>query len=101
MTSRDPQLLSSALAELIALRGLARTRAASDLEEAWSHVAGDQWALATRPLKISRGVLHVEVKSAALLGQLVAFHRVELTSRFQQQVPHLNVKSIKFKLAGM
>lgn len=100
MSAQDPQLLSTALAELIALRGYARSRADSDLQNTWQTVAGD-WAATTKAIKITRGVLHVEVRSAALLGELTSFHRPELTTRFQQQAPHLNVKSIKFRLVGM
>jgi predicted nucleic acid-binding Zn ribbon protein len=101
MTSPDPQLLSTALAELIALRGFARPRAEQELQDTWRQVAGEDWSAATKPQKITRGVLYVEVKSSALLGMLTAFHRPELTAKFQQQAPHLNVKSIKFRLAGL
>lgn len=100
MSAREPQLLSQAIAELIAVRGFARTRAASDLERFWNETSGEKWSPATKPLRITRGVLHVEVQSSALLGQLTAFHGPELTTRFQQIAPHLKVKSIKFRLKG-
>lgn len=97
MTSADPSLLSSALTELIALRGFARSRADLDLQEAWKTAAGEEWSHGTQPVRISRGVLTVEVRSSALLSELVAFHSPELTRKIQQQAPHLKVKSIKFK----
>ncbi|OYW19030.1 MAG: hypothetical protein B7Z55_09615 [Planctomycetales bacterium 12-60-4] len=100
MAPRDPQLLSQALAELISLRGFARSRADSDLHDTWRKVAGDSWSESTKPVKISRGVLYVDVRSSALLGELAAFHGPELTQQFQQLAPHLRVKSIKFRLAG-
>ncbi len=98
MAPRDPQLLSLALSELIALRGFARSRAEQDLEGTWRRVIGDDWAPATKPLQITRGVLTVEVRSAALLGELTAFHAQALTTRFQELAPQLRVKSIKFRL---
>ncbi len=100
MTSRDPQLLSNAIAELIALRGFARSRAESELESTWKSVAGEAWSATTRPLKIARGVLYVEVLAAAVLGELAAFHGPELTKAMQSRAPHLRIKSIKFRLAG-
>lgn len=100
MSAREPQLLSQAIAELIAVRGFARTRATSDLEAFWRKTVGEAWFPSTKPLRIARGVLHVEVQSSALLGQLTAFHAPELTAKFQQLAPHLKVKSIKFRLKG-
>ena len=101
MNSSEPQLLSKALAELIALRGFARARSANDLQDAWQKVAGDAWAAATKAIKVTRGVLYVDVRSSALLGELAAFHGPDLTTRMQQQSPQLRVKSIKFRLSGM
>lgn len=98
MSAHDPQLLAAALSELIALRGYARSHADRELQDTWNQIIDEAWAAATTPIKISRGVLYVDVRSAALLGELNAFHRPELTSRFQQLAPHLRVKSIKFRL---
>lgn len=98
MSAPDPQLLAAALSELIALRGYARSHADRELQETWGRVADESWAASTTPIKISRGVLYVDVRSSALLGELNSFHRPELTTRFQQLAPHLRVKSIKFRL---
>lgn len=100
MNSSDPQLLSQAIAELIALRGFARSQAERELEESWQTAAGDDWAKVTRPQRISRGVLYVDVRSAAALGELAAFHGPEITQKMQKLVPHLRIKSIKFRLSG-
>src|SRR5579885_2446854 len=96
----DPQPLSAALAELIALRGFARRQAEEDLQQAWVKAAGADWATHSKAGRIVRGVLHVEVKSAALLSELTSFHGPELTKRMQQTAPHLRIKSIRFRLTG-
>lgn len=96
----EPVPLSSAISELIALRGYARRQADRDLREIWGEVAGPGWAAQSRPVKVARGILQVEVTSAALWSELTAFHTPELTRRLQRAAPHLRVKSIRFRLAG-
>ena len=99
--AHDPQPLSVALAELIALRGFARVRGDEELHSAWKCIAGEELAGQTKPLQIARGVLTVAVSSAPLLNELVSFRSSELLGRLKQQFPHLNVKSLKFRLNGM
>jgi predicted nucleic acid-binding Zn ribbon protein len=99
--SRDPQRLSVALAELIALRGFARVRSDDELRTAWQRVIGEDLATQARPLQLSRGVLSIAVSSAPLLQELVSFQSAELLARMQKQAPHLKIKSLKFRLNGM
>jgi hypothetical protein len=93
----DPQPLSLALAELIATRGFARSRSDDDLQTAWRTVAGE-FAATTRPVKIARGVLTVEVRSTGILNEVVSFHTGTLLAAMQRQAPHLRIKSLKFRL---
>ena len=99
--SHDPQPLSVALAELIALRGFARVHSDDELRTAWKRVAGDELAAHARPLQIARGVLTIAVSSAPLLNELAAFQSADLLTRLKQMVPHLKIKSLKFRLNGM
>lgn len=99
--SRDPQPLSIALAELIALRGFARVRSDDELRAAWKRAAGDELAAQTRPLQLARGVLTIAVSSAPLLNELASFQAADLLARLRQQAPHLTIKSLKFRLNGM
>lgn len=98
--SREPQPLATALAELIALRGFARKQGHDDLQRSWIAVAEAEWSGLARPVKIQKGVLHVTVDSAALLSQLASFHSSLLVKKLQEQFPRLQVRSIKFQLAG-
>jgi hypothetical protein len=97
----EPQPLSFALAELIALRGFARVRGDEELQAAWKSVAGEDLAKQARPMQIVKGTLSVSVEGAALLNELVSFQSAELLGRLKQQFPHLNVKRLKFRLSGM
>lgn len=99
--SKEPQPLSFALAELIALRGFARVRSDDELQTAWKQVAGEELAGQTRPLQVARGVLNIAVSSAPLLNELASFRSPELLQQMQRQYPHLKVKSLKFRLTGM
>lgn len=99
--SQEPQPLSVALAELIALRGFARVRSDDELRSVWQRVAGEELAGQARPLQIVRGVLTIAVASAPLLNELVSFQSPDLLKRLRQQAPHLNIKSLKFRLTGM
>ncbi len=101
MVARDPLPLSAALSELIAIRGFARVRSDSELEEAWKQVAGPELAAQTRPQKVSRGTLTVSVENAPLLNELNSFQGPELIQRLSQQYPHLKIRTLKFKLSGM
>jgi hypothetical protein len=99
--SRDPQPLSVALAELIALRGFARVRSDDEMRMAWKAAAGDELASQARPLQLARGVLTIAVSSAPLLNELASFQSADLLARLKRQAPHLNIKSLKFRLNGL
>ena len=101
LMSQEPQPLSIALAELIALRGFARVHSDDELRSAWKRVAGEELAGQARPLQLTRGVLTIAVSNAALLNELASFQSVDLLKRLKQQVPNLNIKSLKFRLNGM
>jgi predicted nucleic acid-binding Zn ribbon protein len=95
---REPQSLAQALSELIALRGLARIRGRSQLAEVWAQVAGERIAACTKPIEVRRGTLHIAVSNAALLGELVSFHKPTLQQALQKHHADLRIKDIKFKL---
>ncbi|MDB5347920.1 MAG: hypothetical protein JWP89_6297 [Schlesneria sp.] len=99
--SQEPQPLSFALAELIALRGFARVHSDDEMRLAWKKVAGDELSAQARPLQLVRGVLTIAVSSAPLLNELVSFQSADLLARMKQMVPHLKIKSLKFRLNGM
>jgi len=96
----EPQPLSRVLSELIALRGFARVKSGSQLEEAWRETAGGEISAATRVQGIKRGVMQVAVGNAPLLGELVSFHKGTLLKSLQSGYPHLKVRDLRFVLKG-
>lgn len=93
-----PQRLSQALSELIALRGYARVQGNAQLQAAWLDVAGGMIARETRALAIKRGVLHVAVANAPLLGELAGFFRESLVQKLRDGHAHLRIRELKFRL---
>ena len=93
-----PLHLSKALAELIALRGLARPQGDAQLQAAWDQAAGSEIAPHTRVGELSRGTLQIQVANAALLAELNGFHKTTILKSLQQTRPELRVKSLKFRL---
>ncbi len=93
-----PEHLSQALSRLIALRGLARVRGESQLQETWNKVAGERIANHTRALEIRRGVLCIGVGNAPMLGELASFHKQNLLKKLKADHPDLKIRDLKFKL---
>ncbi len=96
--SRDIRPLSFAISEIIALRGLARSKGKLQLEEIWRNVAGEQIGKQTKATGVKRGVLHIGVSNAPLLGELTSFHKQSLLSTLQEEHADQNFKDIKFRL---
>lgn len=96
--SAGPRPIGEAISELIRSRGLARRNSDRQLAEIWSEVAGDRIASATRIEGLKRGVLHVAVANAAMLNELVSFHRHNLLKSLKAQDEKLKVRDIKFRL---
>ena len=65
---------------------------------AWSEAAGPELADETRPSTLRKGVLTIEVRSAALLHELEGFRRDELLDRFIAAAPDGRVTGLRFRL---
>ena len=101
MKSRsDPQHLSRAVSELIALRGLARQQGDEQLRIIWKELAGDKIASQTKVLGLRRGILQIGVISSVLLSELASFHKPSLLARLQEDHGHLQIRDLKFRLRG-
>jgi len=94
----EPQHVRKVLAELIALKGLARIHGTAQLQQAWQTVAGDEIGSKSRVLEFNRGVLSVGVSNSAVLNELAGFHKQTLLQQIQQQFAHLKIRDIKFRL---
>ncbi len=93
---REPEHLSQAVTDLIALRGWAQVQAHARLAEAWSHVAGQPVAAATRVLGIRRGVLQVAVGNSPLLSELASYRKPALLEALARECPDARIRDLKF-----
>lgn len=100
MSSSGPLHLSRILSEFCTLRGVARVQSDSQLSQAWQAVCGPATAAATRVQGLKRGVLNVNVASAAQLSELAAFRKVELLGELGRRYPDLKIRDLKFRLDG-
>lgn len=96
--SSEPRPIGEAISELIRARGLARRNSDRQLSGVWSEVAGERIASATRVEGLKRGVLQVAVANAAMLNELVSFHRHNLLKSLKARDEKLKVRDIKFRL---
>ncbi|MDA0832582.1 MAG: DUF721 domain-containing protein [Planctomycetota bacterium] len=96
----EPTHFSHALSQLILMKGLARSRSESQVQDVWMKVCDPECASQSRAMGIRNNVLHVGVSNAALLSELVAFHREHLLDELRRQAPQLKIKDIKFKVKG-
>jgi predicted nucleic acid-binding Zn ribbon protein len=82
-----PEPLKEILSRLITARGWARRQARLHLERAWNAAVGPDYAAHTRVLGLRRGVLEVEVNSAALFQELAHFHKQRLLKALREKLP--------------
>jgi predicted nucleic acid-binding Zn ribbon protein len=73
-------------------------RRRSGVQDAWSRVAGTELADEARPATLRKGVLTVEVRSAALLHELEGFRKDELLARLLEEDASGRVTGLKFRL---
>jgi hypothetical protein len=76
----------------------AQPRRRDAILEAWRQAAGDELAAETRPSGLRKGILTIEVRSAALLHELEGFRRDELLDRFLSAAPAGRVTGLRFRL---
>jgi len=96
----EPLRLSSALTELIALRGFARVEENRQYRKAWAAVAREEWMSRTKVSRMLRGQLIIEVDNAPLLSELTGFHGAGMLQRLQTEYAELKIKGLKFRLRG-
>lgn len=95
-----PTSLGRALAELVAVRGLAQTQGLTQMAELWKRTAGPDIASRTRVTAFKAGVLHVAVGNSPLLGELVGFHKEGLLAALREGRSDVRIEDVRFKLRG-
>jgi len=91
--------LGDAIASFMEISGLGRRSLQDQVSRAWCEVLGAETAAHTRVSRtMRRGVLSVEVDSAALLGELSGFRKAEILRALRAQVKRTYIEDIRFKL---
>jgi hypothetical protein len=101
MSERGPELLSEVLSRLFTARGWGRRQEQLRLEQTWAEVAGPEIAGQTRLGAMKRGVLEVEVGNAALLQELVGFHKRRLLEGMKRKLTGVALKDLRFRAGVM
>jgi hypothetical protein len=68
--------------------------------EAWQQVTHKKYAGQTIVGNISRGVLEITV-SNSMLNQRLEFEKKQLLADLKQQLPHTNLKNIRFRTGNV
>jgi predicted nucleic acid-binding Zn ribbon protein len=92
-----PEPIKEILARLFTARGWGRRQARLHVERAWSAVVAPEHAVHTRVMGLRRGVLEVEVDSAALLQEIAHFHKRRLLEALRERLPAEFLKELRFR----
>lgn len=95
-----PEAIGDVLRRVLGDAKPAARRGRGSVARSWERAAGAELAPETRPSTLRRGVLTVDVRSAALLHELESFRREELLSRLLAEEPTGRVTGLKFRLGA-
>lgn len=79
--------------------GRRRRKARNRVHEAWERAAGPELVEDARPGPLHKGVLTIEVRSAALLSELEGFRKQQLLSRLLEEDDSGRVTGLRFRIA--
>jgi predicted nucleic acid-binding Zn ribbon protein len=92
-----PELLGEVLGRLFTARGWGRKQERLRLEQAWVAACGPQMAKHTRVAALRRGVLEIDVASAALMGELNGFFKRGLLQKLRTALPDAGLMDLRFR----
>lgn len=100
--ARRPKAIATIVANVMARKGYAASRAATELTDTWrqqaEQVLGDTVLSGLTTAKgLSRGVLEVIVANHTVM-QEINFHRPRLLEATQAAMPEARIRSIRFKV---
>ncbi len=98
---RPISTIQDAIASFMQTSGFGKRSLQDQLGRAWCEAIGPEAAAHTRLSRtIRRGILSVEVDSAALLGELGGFRKAEILKVLQEKVKSTYIEDIRFKLGS-
>lgn len=96
----EPQPIGNIVAELMARRGLSRTRTAEECEAAWREAVGPWLADQTRLGAFRGGKLEVMAAHSALLQEL-GFIKAEIIAKLNAHLPGAPVVDLRFRVGKL
>lgn len=108
---REPTELKALVREALRQQGLSRrktmrrsasaksgkSRTLEEVEAVWGELVGSDQAACTQLGFIRRGVLTIEVSSATLLHEFVAYRRRDLLAELQTRLPKAKISDLRFR----
>ena len=89
--------IGSVMRKLLAEKDYGAAQSAQDLADVWTRIAGPTLAPVTRPGKVSKGVLLVEVANSLAL-QEIHFQKTKLLKALQTELPAHKVTDLRFRI---
>lgn len=89
--------ISSVMRKLLSEKGYGAIESAQELLDAWPAVVGTTLAKATRPGRVSKGILLVEVANSQAL-QEIHFEKSKILKALQRDLPAHKVTDLRFRI---
>jgi len=96
----EPQAIGNIVAELMARRGLNRTRTAEECEAAWREAVGPWLAQQTRVGSFRGGMVEVLAAHSALLQEL-GFLKADIIAKLNARLPGAPVVDLRFRVGKL
>jgi predicted nucleic acid-binding Zn ribbon protein len=99
--NEEPAPIQEVLSDV--LRGFRRASASpvGRVRKAWAEVVGQAFARRTRVTGLSNGQVTVEVSSAALKHDLVAFRAEEVLRGLRERLPDLGIRGVSYRVGAV
>jgi predicted nucleic acid-binding Zn ribbon protein len=91
--------IRSVMRRLLAEKGYATIESAQQLSDAWPSIVGEMLAKVTRPGKVSKGVLLVEVAHSLAL-QEIHFQKSKILKAVEAQLPAYKLTDLRFRIVS-
>lgn len=92
-----PENLADVLGRMFVSRGWGRVSERTQLEAAWTQVAGDDFRAVTRVAGLRRGILEIEGKNAVVIQELTHFHKKRILTALRTLLPKQKITDVKFR----
>ncbi|MGN6547143.1 MAG: DUF721 domain-containing protein [Aureliella sp.] len=91
--------IGSVMRKLLSEKGYGAVESAQELLDAWPGLAGERLAKVTRPGRVAKGVLLVEVANSQAL-QEIHFEKIKILKAIQRDLPAYKVIDLRFRVVA-